>query len=192
MTRQSSEPLKHHSLNATDREAIGIVHLVQGGEMLLNAPYQRGDVWTPDQRVALIKSFLIGLPVPAVIINNRMTREWERSNGNADCAYSMIDGKQRTLTMVAWYADGFAVPASWFPAEQVEATENTKDGPYVRFSGLTIVGRRFFMRTARFPVCEAAAETVAEEAMIYTLVNGGGTPQTDDDMERAARVARGK
>jgi hypothetical protein len=31
--------------------------------------------------------------------------------------------------------------------------------------------------------------TVAEEAEIYLLVNGAGTPQTDADMANAARIA---
>lgn len=188
-TRQTSEPLKQYSLNTTDREAIGMARLMHDGDLLVDTPYQRGDVWTLDQRIALIKSFLMGLPVPALVINNRMTLVWERNNPEPDVSYAVIDGKQRILAMVAWYADDFAVPASWFPAKQVETVEETDDGPYVRYSGLTIVGQRFFMRKSRFPVCEAAVGTIAEEAEIYLLVNGGGTGQTAEDMARAARVA---
>jgi hypothetical protein len=33
---------------------------------------------------------------------------------------------------------------------------------------------------------------VEEEARVYLLVNGQGTPQTADDMANAARVAEGK
>lgn len=188
MTRQTSQPLEHHSLNATNREAIGIVRLVQEGNLILDTPYQRGDVWTLDQRIALVKSWLLGLPIPAMIINDRMSSAWERG-AELGPAYAMIDGKQRTLTAFAWYTNEFAVPASWFPADQLATTEDTADGPYVRFDGLTIVGQRRFMRMAHFPVCEARAGSEREEAQIYLLVNGGGTAQTDDDMARAARLA---
>lgn len=187
MTRQSARPLEHRSLNATNREAVGIARLVQEGDLILDTPYQRGDVWTLDQRISLVKSWLLGLPIPAMIINDRMTSAWERDGLGP--AYAMIDGKQRTLTAIAWYAGEFAVPASWFPADQVEAVEDTDDGPYIRFSGLSVVGQRRFMRMAQIPVCEARVGTVREEAQIYLLVNGSGTAQTDDDLNRAARVA---
>jgi hypothetical protein len=36
----------------------------------------------------------------------------------------------------------------------------------------------------------ARVGTVQEEAAIYLLVNGGGTPQTDADMNNAARVKK--
>jgi hypothetical protein len=187
MTRQTDQPLEHRSLNATNREAIGLAKLVEEGDLLLDTPYQRGDVWTLDQRVALVKSWLLGLPIPAMIIADRMAR-WG-SGADLGPAYAMIDGKQRTLTAIAWYSSEFAVPASWFPADQVHTMEDTEDGPYVRFTGLTTVGKRRFMRMAQLPVCEARARDEREEAEIYLLVNGAGTAQTDDDLNRAQRVA---
>jgi hypothetical protein len=189
MSRQTAHPLEHRSLNATNREAVGIARLVQEGDLLLDTPYQRGDVWTLDQRIALVKSWMLGLPIPAMIIADRMARWGRDEDGELGPAYAMIDGKQRTLTAIAWYDGDFAVPASWFPADQVEAVEDTDDGPYIRFSGLSIIGQRRFMRMAQIPVCEARVGTVREEAQIYLLVNGSGTQQTDDDLQRAVRVA---
>jgi hypothetical protein len=189
MTRQTDQPLQHRSLNATNREAVGLAKLVQEGDLLLDTPYQRGDVWTLDQRVALVKSWLLGVPIPAMIIADRMAR-WDRNvDGDLGPAYAMIDGKQRMLTAIAWYDSDFAVPASWFPPDQIDTVEGTEDGSYVRFAGLTVVGQRRFMRTAQFPVCEARAGSDSEEAEIYLLVNGAGTPQTDDDLDHARRAA---
>ncbi|TMR06376.1 DUF262 domain-containing protein, partial [Nonomuraea turkmeniaca] len=184
-TRQTDRPLEHRSLNATNREAVGLARLVQEGDLLLDTPYQRGDVWTLDQRIALVKSWLLGLPIPAMIINDRMTSAWER-DGERTPAYAMIDGKQRTLTAIAWYNGDFAVPASWFPSDQIETVEDTNnDGPYVRFNGLTIVGQRRFMRMAQIPVCEARVSTLREEAEVFLLVNGSGTQQQEADLARA-------
>ncbi|MFE3452412.1 DUF262 domain-containing protein [Nonomuraea sp. NPDC059194] len=190
MTRQTDQPLEHRSLNATNREASGLVNLVREGDLLLDTPYQRGDVWTLDQRVALVKSWLLGLPIPALIINDRLGAFWgETHHDDIDFAYAMIDGKQRITTAAMWFGSDFAVPASWFPEGEVSVTERTPDGPYVLFSGLTVIGQRRFMRRALIPVCEARVKTVREEAEIYLLVNGAGTPQSDEDMERARRIA---
>jgi hypothetical protein len=195
MTRQTSAPLVHRSLNATRRPAQFFVESTLRDEMLLDTPYQRGDVWTEDQRVALIRSWLEGIPVPAVIINERTTPEWYANNPtDRDCQthfYAVIDGKQRILTAIAWLAGELAVPASWFPADFVETTEPGADGPYVRFTGLTRVGQRFAERQADLPYAEGRLASVQEEADVYLLVNGGGTPQTSTDMANAQRVAFG-
>jgi hypothetical protein len=194
VTRQTDTPLDHLSLSATDRFADFFVRCVERGDMLLDAPYQRGDVWTEDQRIALVRSWLMGLPIPAVIINDRTGRSWTRSNPDpaADAAvYAVIDGKQRILTAAAWLAGNVAVPASWFPTTHVEVTEPTDDGPYVRYTGLTEVGRRFAENRCVLPCAEGRLPSVKAEAEVYLLVNGGGTPQTDADMDNAERVARG-
>jgi hypothetical protein len=191
MTRQTTTPLEHISLGATNRFVEFFVRTVERGDMTLDAPYQRGDVWTRDQQIALVRSWLMGLPVPAVIINDRTSPWWNQANPDAELGpvYAVIDGKQRILAGIAWLSGELAVPASWFPPEHVETTEATGDGPYVRFTGLTRVGQRFAENRAVLPCAEGKLSTVQEEAEVYLLVNGGGTPQTAADMENAAKVA---
>lgn len=196
MTRQTAAPLTHISLGATNRFADFYVRTVRRGDMLLDAPYQRGSVWTDDQRVALVRSWMMGLPIPAVIINDRTSPSWNRANAQ-DCdgagyVYAVIDGKQRILTAVAWFVGELLVPASWFPASHVASTEKTDDGPYVAFTHLTEVGQRFAENRCVLPCAEGRLASVEQEAEVYLLVNGGGTPQTDDDMANAQRVAEGE
>jgi hypothetical protein len=192
-TRQTAQPLEHYSLGATNRFVDFYVRCVQRGDMLLDTPYQRGSVWTYDQQVALVCSWLRGVPIPAVIINDRLSSWWRRSNGEPgpddNCAYAVIDGKQRILAAIAWMSGELLVPTSWFPAEHIETAEDTDDGPYVRFTGLTKVGQRFAENRAVLPCAEGKLRSVAEEAQVYLLINGGGTPQTAADMNNAARVA---
>lgn len=191
MTRQTTAPLEHISLGATNRFVEFFVRTVERGDMILDAPYQRGDVWTPDQQIALVRSWLMGIPVPAVIINDRTSPWWSEANPDAELgsAYAVIDGKQRILAGIAWLSGGLAVPASWFPAEHVETTEDTDDGSYVRYTGLTRVGQRFSENRATLPCAEGKLPTVRAEAEVYCLVNGGGTPQSEADMANADRVA---
>jgi hypothetical protein len=72
----------------------------------------------------------------------------------------------------------------------VTLTVDTDDGPYVRWSGLSLVRQRQFANRAHLAIATARVATVQEEASIYVLVNGGGTPQSDADMENAARIAK--
>lgn len=193
MTRQTAQPLQHLSLGATNRFADFFVRSVERGDMDINTPYQRGDVWTTDQRVALVRSWMMGLLIPAVIINDRTSPDWYRANpedrDRSAPAYAVIDGRQRIVTAIEWLGGGLAVPASWFPPEHVEVTEDTDDGPYVRYTGLTRVGQRFAENRCVLPCSEGRLATVRQEAEVFLLVNGGGTPQSDDDMARAARIA---
>jgi hypothetical protein len=195
MTRQTTAPLEHLSLNTADRQAREIVRsFTESFGLDLTPPYQRGKVWTEDQQIALIRSWLTGTPTGVVIFNDRATSEWKDANGydpidRGEPMYACIDGQQRITAARAWFGDELAVPASWFPAKDVLATEDTEDGPYVRWSGLRLPRQRHFANRAHLTVATARVATIQEEAAVYLLVNGGGTPQTDANMANAARVA---
>lgn len=196
MTRQTTAPLEHLNLNAADRQAREIARSFTHLGLDLNPPYQRGRVWTEDQKIALIRSWLTGTPTGIVILNDRSTPEWKDANGydpidRDEAIYACIDGQQRISTAIEWFNSEFAVPATWFAPEDVTATENTNDGPYVRWDGLTLPRQRHFANRAHLTVATARVATVQDEAAVYLLVNGGGTPQTDADMDNASRVARG-
>lgn len=191
MTRQTAKPFDHLSLNPTYQSALELAKRVVNGELVLDAPYQRGSVWTEDQRIALVQSWLRGVPSGVVILSDRCGAwtgpdPYETGRGIWAC----VDGKQRLTTAVAWYDDQFAIPASWLPEDYVETTEDTDDGPYVRHSGLAPKGQRFVDRYCMIQVAETKeCRTETDEAELYLLVNGGGTPQSDADMANAARVA---
>jgi hypothetical protein len=51
------------------------------------------------------------------------------------------------------------------------------------------VGKARFNSNAMQAISEQQLPTLEKEAEIFLLVNGGGTPQTDADMAKAARVA---
>lgn len=197
MTRQTAQPLHDWRLNSSDREAYGIV-TVMLDQLDLDPPYQRGTVWTADQRVALIRSWLMGIPVPGIILNNRDNDEWAHNEGSVYSdgqrenflpTWAVVDGKQRIETALMWFTGKLFVPASWFPADRITLATNTADGPYVSYYGLTIVGRRFVHRAFHLPIIEAKLPDLRTEAELYLLINGGGTPQSNNDMARAAQIA---
>jgi hypothetical protein len=179
----------------------------------LNAPYQRASVWTVDQRRALIKSILMGLPVGSVICAKLPFTE--------DTHYRVVDGKQRIEAVVAFTKGEFSVPMDWWNPRCVRDDLPSPDieGRTVVWSDLTEQGQRQFTNHA-LPMLEfdpftewhedpehpeakarnnrwyttkrTPAEALAYEAMVYGLINGGGTDQTDEDMARAAAIAGGE
>lgn len=197
MTRQTAAPFDHVSLNPSFQSAAWLARRVVEGEIEANPPYQRGGVWTEEQRIALVQTWLRGLPAGVVILADRCNSKWAAGNPGKDPyetgqgIWAVVDGKQRLTTAVMWFGSEFAIPASWLPADHVDTIEETDDGPYVRHNGLTLKGQRFMDRYCSLLVAETKdCATEADEAAFYLLVNGGGTPQTGADMGNAARVAR--
>lgn len=147
-----------------------------GGDMFdLDTPYQRGSVWDEPRRQALIRSMLMGLPVGSVIVNRRGL--------NAQKAYAVVDGKQRIETLRAFENDEFAVPRHWFEERDLEEPDSSD--PDVRFSGLSLIGRRRW-ENKPFSTLEASVKTIGAEAEIFRLINTGGVDQTPEDLAKAA------
>jgi hypothetical protein len=193
MTRHTLEPIRNLSLSMTNEPLSQLVHQWQRGSLDPNPPYQRGQVWTLSQQVALVGSLMTGTPIPAIITNRR-------GSGMAKTRY-VIDGLQRITAFRKFLEGELLVPASWFPAEEVLApvelsanpdlkTLYEDDGLYVSFDCLAEVAQ-IVLENYTVPVATGRFRTVREEAAVYLRVNGYGTPQADEDMERALRVAGG-
>lgn len=195
-TRQTAAPIVPLDLDISPRRAKAMSDMLRDGHLDASPPYQRGSVWTQDQRLELIRSFLSQTPIPALVLNYRGTSGWREANGTSPredggSAYVLIDGKQRVETVRDWYGDDLAVPATWFPVEDIVESTDTFDGPYVYYSGLSIRAQRDFAQNATLPVAEGTLTSIEAEAEMYLRVNGAGTAQSEADMDNAAAIARG-
>lgn len=188
MTEQTAQPLQRQRLHSSHRQAMELVNLLTDGILWPSAPYQRGLVWTERDQRNLVRSWLLGLPIPAIVINDRTNPRWAKSTGY-DGRFALIDGKQRLTAAARWFGGAVAIPASWLPADHIDTTMDTDDGPYVTYKDLTVNAQRFMRMEFLIPVVEAAVATEAEEAMIYTLLNTAGVPQSPEDLARAVAVA---
>ena len=188
MTRQTSEPVREIPMGSSARAWGDLIHQLEAGDISYDMPYQRGDVWTYDQRIALIFSILSGTPVPALILNDRPESMWFAADGSRRPIYAVIDGKQRLTAVQMFIGNQLLVPASWFPAERVEFTEVTDDGPYVRYEGPT-GWRSGSSRTCPLPWLRRTSRPSRPRPRSISAYNGGGTAQTPDDMARAERIA---
>jgi len=185
MTLQTAAPLPRLSMSTTNRPMDTLLHWADNHNSLdMDQPYQRGHVWGLTRRRNLIRSIIMGIPIPSLIVNDRMGAKFSEPTYDQDrnWAYAIIDGKQRTTTIIMWLRSEFAVPASWFGPDLVSTPEPTTDGIYVRFSGLTIPAQRG-MRNRTIGVAEGKFGTLTEERMVFDLVNFGGLAQGERDTD---------
>lgn len=194
MTMQTAKPLTElhmGTLNTSLAQIQGWAKRDVGLDM--EQPYQRGDVWGLIRRRNLIRSFLMGVPIPSLILNDRFSakfrepgyaEQWlpadRKGHGGRAWAYAVVDGKQRVTTVLMYYRDEFAVPASWWMLNEVQTTVETDDGPYVTFSGLSPKGQGRF-DFAPIAVAMGRFPTLAGERFVFDLVNYGGVPQGAKD-----------
>lgn len=160
--------------------------------------YQRGDVWTHEQRVALIKSLLLGVPVAALVLNVRDNHVWHANEGDPGSAvYVVIDGKQRLTTVRMFFDGDLAVPADWFEPDWIKRTvrrwtDHDHPGSEVCWGDFELSARRYMGQGFIIPVAEARLGSLAEEAEVYDLINSAGTAHTTAELDRARSIARGK
>lgn len=176
-----------------------------GERIDLDAPYQRGSVWTVEQRRNLIKSLIQGIPTGAIVIAFQGYGE--------EVCYRIVDGKQRIETIQAFYRGDFTVPGHWFRAGDLVAGVTARSSD-ITYADLNRNGQYRF-EFAKMPELEfdattetthkpdgfgtgkdrydfrkrTPAERLAAEAELYVLINFGGVPQTDADRARAQKVA---
>lgn len=155
-------------INHTHRPLTVLSHWRNEGMLLLNPPYQRGDVWGNFRRANLIKSIMMGVPVPSIVVNDRMGARWPSN----DWQYAMIDGKQRCTTLLMFIDDELTVPGSWFGI----------DKPIISYSDLNDVQKRGF-RQRSIGVSEATLGSVEHEKLVFDLINFGGVQQGHSDAE---------
>lgn len=83
---------KQYNISTYNRPIEVFKHWAREGYLELNPPYQRGDVWTVEKRINLIKSLLLGIPIFSVIINDRFSSNWKEVFGKEKMV--VIDGNR--------------------------------------------------------------------------------------------------
>jgi hypothetical protein len=157
--------LNRMRLSSTNRPLTAIRHWRDSGLLNLNAPYQRGHVWGDTRRVNLIRSILLGIPIPAIIVNCREGGEWD----DESFQYVIVDGKQRCTAVLMFLDSKLSIPGCWVELEG-----------QVLFSDLPIAIQRSIGHCP-LAFCEGMLESLEQETEVFNLVNFGGVPQGGKD-----------
>lgn len=168
-TETATSIMRHLDLQNRNRPICTITHWMGQDMIDWNPPYQRGEVWGEIRQRNLIKSVLMGIPISAIILNDRSKDEaW------GDPAYrfmAVIDGKQRMTAIAKFLCGHMVVPGEWFGLPDEE----------VSFPRLPIgLQRRFENIPLAF--YEASVGTLEQEQEVFDLVNYGGIPQGESDL----------
>lgn len=173
--------LNQYHLRQTNRSIEVFKHWQDEGWLELNAPYQRGDVWGIKRRQNLIKSILIGVPIPSIVVNDRSSSEgvWSEGLSEASWKFAVIDGKQRITTILRFLRSELSVPADWFHPHLIM---NVCEEGLLFFHDLQIHGQRKFSNKS-IAVSEGRLDTIEAEKEVFDLINFGGLAQGEVDTE---------
>ncbi|MNK58665.1 hypothetical protein D3C87_777550 [compost metagenome] len=151
------ETLKRYSFTTSNIPVGSWRSYSNGGDLNFDAPYQRGLVWSLEQKVRLIDSLWTGLGIPAVYV-----REHEITSDNA--WMEIVDGKQRVSAILEYFNDGF---------------------PYrgYRFSELPLAVQRRFASIG-VGIVRVHDVTDAEVEEIYDRINFCGVPHKPEDRRK--------
>lgn len=156
--------LERLPITYTNRPLEVLRHWMKDGYLHLSPPYQRGDVWGTARQRNLVSSLLLGVPIPSVVVNDRMAANWGDD-------IVVIDGKQRIGAILAFFESRLSVPAEWFGV----------DGSQVVYGDLVLPQRRRF-NNLTLGVCEAALGSIEQERQVFDLINFGGLAQGESDL----------
>lgn len=156
--------LKRLELFQTNRPLDVVSYWQKEGALFLDAPYQRGDVWGTTRRVNLIRSLIQNIPIPSIIVNDRMKAEWKN-----DYRMAVIDGKQRITAILMFLQSELPIPGEWLGLKGEKL-----------FGDLDIVFQRK-IRNMGLAFSEGCLTTLKDERLVFELVNFGGVPQGESD-----------
>lgn len=136
--------------------------------LVLDPPFQRGQVWSDKQKEAWIESILLDLPLPAMFINRFGTRETHPKYGHRDV---VIDGQQRLRATGSFLRDGFRVRGELWSEQSEEF-------------------KRLFKMNVVVPVIYMSYDSEVQCAELYLKLLTAGTAHTPEEIKKAKNFLR--
>lgn len=93
-----SEKLDQITVSSRDWTVETIVSQISSGNINLDPDFQRRNAWQDARRSKLIESFILGFPVPQIVLAESPSKKK---------SFIVIDGKQRLMTIASLYLDEY-------------------------------------------------------------------------------------
>jgi hypothetical protein len=136
----------------------------------LNPSFQRGSVWTLKQKRAWIESILMGIGLPAIIVNRFPSDVCPHPKYG--WREIVIDGQQRLRATAEFMQDKFQVRGEKWSEQSLPFQRNFRS-----MAGLA-------------PVIYCGYRTERECAELYLKLLQAGTAHTDEEIKKAKRFIR--
>jgi hypothetical protein len=85
-------------ISARDWTVETIVQQIKQGNIDLDPAFQRRNAWRDQRRSRLMESFILGFPVPQIVLAENLNRKK---------TFVVIDGKQRLMTIAGFFLEDF-------------------------------------------------------------------------------------
>lgn len=131
---------------------------------VLDPPFQRGSVWTVEQKQAWIESILMDLGLPAIFVNR-----FPKQHPVYGWREIVIDGQQRLRATAEFMEDKFRVRGELWSEQDIT------------------FHRIFKMSLGCVPVVYTGYETDRECAELYMKLLKAGTAHTPEEIDKAQR-----
>lgn len=144
---------------------LHIKHMVEDrGELVINPDFQRHHVWKPKQKIELVESILMGIPIPAIYL-------FETKDGKKQ----VVDGQQRISSILEFLNNGFSLKGLKILSEF--------DGKYFCDLDTKMQGVFEDFQLYFYIIQPPTPERVKYD--IFDRVNRGGTSLTSQEMRNA-------
>ena len=134
-----------------------------------NPDYQRGSVWDEEDREKLLDSIFAGREIGYFVFKRLPFTETSKDGSY----YEIVDGKQRMLTLLAFYENRF---------------------PYkgVFYNDLSFLDKNWFM-DASISIAELDQNTTRAEVLeVFLALNEGGKPVAKEVLDHARELLKGE
>ena len=157
--------LKYDHLNPTDYEpkylAEQVKTFVEKWGLNLNPDFQRGHVWTHEQRVKFLEYWMQGGPINPIYLN--WPEELDPAKGYTE--FVIVDGLQRLTAFLMFVNDEITV-----------------------FNGLKYSDITDPTRLPSVPIAKNRLPTRKEVLEWYFFMNSGGTPHSQAELDRVSKL----
>lgn len=131
--------------------------------------YQRGSVWDEEDREKLLDSIFAGREIGRFVFKQL---PFNRTNDDGNY-YEIVDGKQRMLTLLAFYENRFPYKGAFY-------------------NDLSALDKNWFM-DASIGVAELDQNTTRAEVLeVFLALNEGGKPVAKEVLDHARELLKGE
>lgn len=169
----TKEDIENLVIYSRDWTIETIISQVESGNIDLNPAFQRRNVWENDKRSKLIESFIVGYPVPEVVLAEVPGKKKQ---------YVVIDGKQRLLAI-----HGFFKPENkyWKGKAELKGLTIRKDLEGVSFDKLDEDDLRLLNNSDLRCTILSGYKTTAVLYDVFYRLNTGSVPLSMQELRNS-------
>jgi hypothetical protein len=147
------------------------------GSLTISPPYQRKPVWAARQKCYLIESMLLGLPVPEVFVQQKVTADGKST-------FAIVDGQQRIRTVLQFIGSDLDPDEQQYSKFRLDKIETTSRWRNVSFADLPDENKKAFFGYL-FAVRYLNTESDDEVRDMFKRLNKFLTPLKPQELRNA-------